>query len=128
MSAFALGQTPSPLRATGHYGITRYLNIRSAFAPSMSPKGDEFVYLTNVTGTNQVWKNQVAGGYPEQLTFFDDRVQQVHWSPAGDIIVFSKDQGGDERAQLYTMDPNGETIEALTANPKAIFDFGDFSR
>jgi dipeptidyl aminopeptidase/acylaminoacyl peptidase len=108
--------------------MDRYLNIRNASGPSLSPKGDEVVYLTNVSGVNQVWKNQIVGGYPEQLTFFDDRVHEVHWSPRGDVILFTKDQGGDERTQLYLMDPNGETIQALTNDPKVIYNFGDFSR
>jgi dipeptidyl aminopeptidase/acylaminoacyl peptidase len=69
-----------------------------------------------------------VGGYPEQLTFFDDRVREVHWSPRGDVVLFTKDQGGDERTQLYLMDPNGEAIEALTSDPKVIYNFGDFSR
>ena len=125
----AFAQTaPSPLKPTGQFGMERYLNVRNASGPSISPKGDEVVYLTNISGVNQVWKNQVAGGYPEQLTFFDDRVREVHWSPRGDVVLFTKDQGGDERTQLYVMDPNGETVEALTNDPKVIYNFGDFSR
>jgi dipeptidyl aminopeptidase/acylaminoacyl peptidase len=116
------------LHPSGHFGMERYLNIRNASAPSISPKGDEVVYLTSVSGINQVWKNQTVGGYPEQLTFFDDRVHEVHWSPRGDVVLFTKDKGGNERTQLYLMDPNGETIETLTNNPKAIYNFGDFSR
>src|SRR5262249_6753789 len=107
--------------------IERYLNIRSAQDPTYSASGEEIAYLTNITGTNQVWKTQVRGGWPEQLTFFEDRVQSVRWSPRGDAILFTKDRGGDERSQLYLMDPNGETIVALTNAPKVIHNFGDFS-
>jgi dipeptidyl aminopeptidase/acylaminoacyl peptidase len=71
---------------------------------------------------------QARGGYAEQLTFFDDRVQRVEWSPRGDVVLFAKDQGGDERSQLYIMDPNGENIAALTSEPKVIHAFGGFSR
>ena len=112
-AVFATAQTPGPiLPKTAQFGMERFLNIRNASAPSISPKGDEVVYLTNVSGVNQVWKNQIVGGYPEQLTFFDDRVREVHWSPRGDLILFTKDQGGDERTQLYLMDPNGESSGA----------------
>jgi dipeptidyl aminopeptidase/acylaminoacyl peptidase len=126
-AAFAQNQ-PTLLPKTTQFSMERFLNVRNASGPSISPKGDEVVYLTNVSGVNQVWKNQVVGGYPEQLTFFDDRVHEVHWSPRGDVILFTKDQGGNERTQLYLMDPNGETIEALTNDPKVINNFGDFSR
>ena len=120
---------PAPtLHSTGRYGMERYLNIRSAARPAFSPNTDDIAYLTAVTDVNQVWKHPARGGWPEQLTFFDDRVLDLEWSPRGDLILFSKDHGGDERAQLYLMDPEGETIEALTANPKVIYAFGDFSR
>jgi dipeptidyl aminopeptidase/acylaminoacyl peptidase len=118
----------SLLPAAGPYDVARYLNIRSAIAPAYSPGSDDVAYLTNTTGTNQVWKSPARGGYPEQLTFFDDRVQEMAWSPRGDVILFTKDQGGDERSQLYLMDPDGQVIVPLTQNPKAIFRFGDFSR
>ncbi len=117
-----------PLHSSGQYDIARYLNIRSASSPSYSPTTDDIVYLTSTTGTNQVWKESGHGGYAEQLTFFDDRVLRVKWSPRGDVVLFAKDQGGDERAQLYLMDPAGETIQPLTSSPKVVFQFGDFSR
>src|SRR5262245_15034905 len=122
------GSPPAKLiSSAGKYDIERYLNIRSAQDPTYSASGEEIAYLTNITGTNQVWKTQVRGGWPEQLTFFEDRVQSVRWSPRGDTILFTKDRGGDERSQLYLMDPNGETIVALTDAPKVIHSFGDFS-
>ncbi len=119
---------PKLLRSDGKYAIERYLNIRSAGSPSYSPATDEIVYLSNVTGTNQVWKQPANGGYPEQLTFYDDRVMRVEWSPRGDVVLFVKDEGGNERGQLYLMDPDAETIEPLTSAPKVIHQFGDFSR
>ena len=116
------------LHSTGKYEVARYLNIRLASGPSYSPTTDDIVYLTSTTGTTQVWKDSGHGGYPEQLTFFDDRVQRVRWSPRGDVVLFTKDRGGDERSQLYLMDPAGETVEPLTRSPKVVYQFGDFSR
>lgn len=130
ISLVAAAQAPNPplIQPAPGYDIERYLNIRSAGGPSYAPNTNDIVYLTNTTGVNQVWKNPDRGGYPEQLTFYDDRVQFVQWSPRGDVVLFGKDRGGDERTQLYLMDPEGHNIVALTDNPKAIFEFGDFSR
>jgi len=47
------------------YTIQQYLNIKSASAPSFSPDGNQIAYLTNVTGTNQVWVVNAAGGAPK---------------------------------------------------------------
>ena len=64
LCAAAAAQTAAPgvLPKTAQFGMERFLNVRSASAPSISPKGDEVVYLTNVSGVNQVWKNQIVGG------------------------------------------------------------------
>jgi hypothetical protein len=123
-AATTTAAAPPIVRSAGRYGMERYLNIRSAGRPSYSPTTDDIAYLTAVTEVNQVWKHPARGGWPEQLTFFPDRVQDVEWSPRGDLILFTKDQGGDERAQLYVMDPEGESIAALTSHPKVIHAFG----
>jgi hypothetical protein len=37
------------------YDIERYLNIRIATAPTLAPAGDRIAFLTNITGTPQIW-------------------------------------------------------------------------
>ena len=54
------------------YGIDRYLNIRAASSPSLSQTGDRVAFLTNITGTAQVWMVGAQGGWPDQLTFYSD--------------------------------------------------------
>src|SRR5262245_49571329 len=72
--------TPAPAR--GSYPVESYLNIRSVSGGTLSPDGSRVAFLTNITGFNQVWVVDSRGGWPEQLTFFPDRVQFVDWSPA----------------------------------------------
>ncbi|MBV9210345.1 MAG: S9 family peptidase [Acidobacteria bacterium] len=109
------------------YGIERYLNIRSSTSPAISPDGKRVAFLTNITGTPQVWMLGAQGGWPEQMTFYEDRVDYVFWSPDGTGLVFGKSKGGDENAQLYWMSPDGSEIKALTNDPKVRHNFGGFS-
>lgn len=109
------------------YGIERYLNIRGASSPQLSPKGDRIAFLTNITGTPQVWMIGAQGGWPEQMTFYTDRVDFVQWSPDGSGLIFGKARGGDENAQLYWLSPDGAEIKALTDDPKVRYNFGDWS-
>src|SRR2546423_11817067 len=88
------------------YTIDRYLNIRSATSPALAPRGERVVFLMNTTGTAQVWSIAPTGGWPEQLTFYQDRVDFVRWSPTGDGLLFGKAIGGNENAQLYWMSPD----------------------
>ncbi|HKC62946.1 MAG TPA: S9 family peptidase [Pyrinomonadaceae bacterium] len=109
------------------YGIDRYLNIRSATGPALSPAGDRVAFLTNITGTPQVWMTSAQGGWPDQMTFYPDRVDFVRWSPDGSGLIFAKAVGGDENAQLYLLSPDGSQIKALTNSPKVRHNFGGWS-
>jgi dipeptidyl aminopeptidase/acylaminoacyl peptidase len=109
------------------YGIERYLNIRAASSPALSPSGDRVAFLTNITGTPQVWMINAQGGWPEQMTFYNDRVDFVRWSPDGSALIFAKAKGGDENAQLFLLSPDGSEIKALTDAPAVRHNFGSWS-
>ncbi|HEX8264546.1 MAG TPA: S9 family peptidase [Pyrinomonadaceae bacterium] len=123
VTASVFAQTKQP----GKYTIEQYLNIRSASAPSFSPTGDRVAYLTNVTGTNQIWIVPASGGAPKQLTNYEDNVGFVALSPADDAIVFGKASGGDENTQFFWMRADGSEVKALTSDPKVRHNFGDWS-
>src|SRR5918912_3838666 len=106
------------------FGIERYLNIRSATSPSFAPRGASVAFLMNTTGTAQVWSVATGGGWPEQLTAYEDRVDFVSWSPAGTGMLFGKAVGGNENAQLYWLAADGSEIKALTDAPKVRYNFG----
>ncbi len=113
-------------RATS-FGIERYLNIRSATSPTFAPDGRTVAFLMNTTGTAQVWSVAPTGGWPEQLTAYEDRVDFVAWSPAGTGMIFGKAVGGNENAQLYWLAPDGAQIRALTDAPRVRYNFGGWA-
>ncbi|MDQ1524769.1 MAG: hypothetical protein QOE47_2693 [Pyrinomonadaceae bacterium] len=115
------------LSAGAGFPIERYLNIRAAASPALSPAGDRVAFLLNVTGTPQVWSVAATGGWPEQLTFYGDRVDFVRWSPDGAGLLFGKARGGDENAQLYWMSTDGAQVRQLTDAPKVRCNFGAWS-
>ena len=109
------------------FDIRRFLSIRSATGPSFSADGRRVTFLMDITGVPQVWSVPVEGGWPEQVTFYPDRVAGVACAPAGDRLLFSKDVGGNERMQLFLTDGEGVDIDALTHHPEAIHTFGGWS-
>jgi dipeptidyl aminopeptidase/acylaminoacyl peptidase len=124
----ARAQETSGGAARARYGIERYLNIRSAGSPALSPQADRVAFLTNITGTAQVWMIPAQGGWPEQLTFYPDRVDFISWSPDGSGIIFGKAIGGNENSQLYWLSPDGTQLRALTDDAKVRYNFGSWSR
>ena len=109
------------------YTINQYLNIKSASAPSFSPDGKSVAYLTNTTGTSQVWAIDVAGGTPRQLTNYDDNVGFVRWLADGSGIIFGKAIGGNENTQFFWMRPDGSGVKELTSDPKVRHNFSEVS-
>ena len=113
--------------AQGKYTIQQYLNIKSASSPSFSADGKRLIYLTNVSGTSQVWAIDLPNGAPKQLTKYDDNISFAKFSPTSDLIVFGKAIGGNENTQFFMMKPDGSNVRELTANPQVRYNFGDWS-
>lgn len=109
------------------YSIERYLNIRSAGSPTFSKDGGRIAFLTNITGTSQIWMVDSKGGYPEQMTAYADNVGFVEWSPAGNGLLFGKARGGDENTQLFWMSNDGADIKELTSDPKVRHNWGGWA-
>src|SRR5258706_9394060 len=110
-----------------NYTIQQYLNIKSATAPTFSPDGTRIAYLTNVTGTSQVWTVLLQMGVPRQLTNYDDNVSFVKWLPDGGGIIFGKAKGGDVNTQFFRMKPDGTGVRALTDESGVRHNFGELS-
>ncbi len=107
--------------------IERYLNIRSASSPSLSPDGNKLAFLTNITGTSQVWFVDSRGGFPEQITSYQDNISFVRWLPDGKSLIFGKALGGNENTQFFSLSADGSEIKELTNSPKIRHNFGEIS-
>ena len=90
---------------------------RSIDAGAWSPNGNEIVFITNLTGRNNLWKVSSDGGWPVQLSQSDDRQSGAAWAPDGKWIVFQSDQAGNEMYDIYAVPSNGGTVVNLTNTP-----------
>ncbi|WP_327051318.1 S9 family peptidase [Halomicrococcus gelatinilyticus] len=109
------------------YDFERYLNVRSAHSASFGPDGERLTFLMDTTGVPQVWRLDEPRSWPTQMTFYDERVTFASWSPERDELVFGMDEGGNERAQLFRLDGDGEAITPLTAKPDAKHRWGGWN-
>ena len=109
------------------FDIERYLNVRSAHGASVGPDGDTLSFLMDTTGVPQVWTLDAPGAWPEQRTFFDDRVTFASWSPERLELIVGRDRGGNEKEALYRLDVADGSITDLTEHPDAKHWFGGWS-
>jgi dipeptidyl aminopeptidase/acylaminoacyl peptidase len=80
------------------------------FQPTLAftPDSSALLFSSNISGQYNLWRLPVEGGWPVQLTTFEDRtVRNLAPSPDGDTIVFSADRDGDEFHQLYAIGAGG---------------------
>lgn len=92
--------------------------VNSASSPSMAPDGRRFVYLSNESGSPQLWLRDMRSATAKQLTDLPDPVQGVAWSPKGDWIAYAVAPGGGLNVQIWVMKPNGTGAKRLTAGGK----------
>ncbi|HSG44780.1 MAG TPA: S9 family peptidase [Anaerolineales bacterium] len=108
--------------------FSQYLNIRKAYSPSFSPDGKKVSFLTDITGVPQAWVVDIEGGWPDQLTFETERVSEAVFSPTNDYLVFSRDVGGNENAQIFLVNADGSGERKLTNADDAMHIFGAWSK
>ena len=83
-------------------GIEPYLEIRSAKSPAVAPDGELLAYLSDESGTHQIWLRPLAGGAPWRLTDMPEPVGSIAFNPKSRDLLFTMDCGGDERAGELT--------------------------
>jgi len=105
------------------YGFERYLNIRSAYSPVWLAGGRRVAFLTDITDTPQIWAVDATGGWPDQLSFFQDKVWTLAASPSGERLVCLRDIGGNERHQIFLISADGAQMLRLTQDDQAIHNF-----
>ena len=94
--------------------LIRILDARGASRLALSPDAGTLYYVSDLTGTMQLWSVAVAGGVPQRLSYEADRVGAYSLSPDGTKIAYGADEGGDERWALWVMKADGTEARRLS--------------
>lgn len=86
--------------------LNRFQNVRSAAFRSFTSDGDAIYISTRFGDVAQIHKVGEAGGYRQQLTFFDEPVGGISRQPHSNKMIFGMDAGGNEFTQLFVLDPS----------------------
>ena len=114
LPVFSQNQSADDLKAT----VTRMARIGRCGSPTFSPDGKKLAFLSDMSGTPQVWTVPVEGAWPTQVTAFDDPVTGVSWSPNSEWLAFTIAPGGGMNSQIYVARADGSAVKRLTPGGK----------
>lgn len=94
--------------------LNRFQNVRSASFRDWAEDGRGVYVSTRFADVEQIHRVDMAGGARKQITFFKEPVGEVSRQPGGRNLIFTRDTGGSEFAQIFMLDPADGTTTLLT--------------
>lgn len=102
-----------PIPASVSAAAQRYGNSRSAGLVGWTSDG-QLLITTRFGATAQLHRVAMPLGARSQLTFYAEPLGGARAIPGSDRILFTRDTGGDEWFQLYTLSATGGDVLQLT--------------
>jgi dipeptidyl aminopeptidase/acylaminoacyl peptidase len=94
--------------------LNQYQSVRSATFLDWTRDSKGIYIRTRFADITQVHKVNVAGGARVQITWLREPVGQVARRDDGYELALTMDQGGDERDQVYLLNPKNASITRLS--------------
>lgn len=106
--------------------LNRFQNVRSASVLDWTQDGQSLYISTRFADVSQIHRVDGPRGARHQITFSKEPVGSVVRRPGHAELLFTRDAGGAEFSQLFTLDPqNGETrmlTDGESRNGAAVWD------
>lgn len=107
-----------PLLRKGKYipDIATFLQIGACSPAGYTWDGDAVYFTSSMSGAPQVYRI-LDGGWPYQLTTFEDGIDFFRLSWDGTMAIVGASVGGSEQSQLFLMDTETGCVLKLTDAP-----------
>jgi dipeptidyl aminopeptidase/acylaminoacyl peptidase len=104
------------------HGSTDECILAEGIRPAWSPDGKKLAFLSNRSGTSQVWLTCESLGEPRKLTAMRYGVTDLTWSPDGSRLLLVSAVAGEEDMEilLKEMDPTEQQGNTQKAQNEAL--------
>ena len=94
--------------------LARYQNVRGAAFRGWTLDGKSMYISTRFGEVSQLHRVDMPLGARNQLTFFKEPVGQASRRPTGTAIAMTMDEGGNEFAQIFMLNPKNGNAKRLS--------------
>ena len=94
--------------------LMRYQNIRAAGFRAWTPDGNGIYVSTGFGDVDSLHRVDMPGGARNQITFYREPVSEVTERPGSGQLLFKRDAGGNEFAQIFELEPTRGKEKMLT--------------
>jgi dipeptidyl aminopeptidase/acylaminoacyl peptidase len=109
------------------YTIEQFLTTTSVFGGSFSADGKSILISSNQTGIYNAYRVPISGAAVTPLTnSTKDSTYAISFFPKDDRVLFSRDQGGNERTHIFVKNPDGSEHD-LTPGDKTKASFAGWT-
>lgn len=104
------------------YPIENFLNIKSAFFPTLNFDMTKIIFVSNLGETYGLYSTDIFGTEIKKILNSEGSVTRFAVSPTKNQLVFLQDQKGNEQYQIYLLHTESGKVEQRTDEPSVRHD------
>ncbi|KXK06258.1 MAG: dipeptidyl aminopeptidase/acylaminoacyl-peptidase [Chlorobi bacterium OLB4] len=114
--------------AVKQFSVEQFFSIRSIYGFKLSHDSKTVFYITNTTGTPQIWSVPIIGGAPKQISVWNDSVKAIYQNPKSPELIFLSDYNGNENLQIYKIPSDGGEVTHVAGDNQSQTMFVGFNK
>ncbi|MEZ4689693.1 MAG: hypothetical protein R3A12_05730 [Ignavibacteria bacterium] len=79
------------------YPVEKFFAVRTISGFTISPDNKKIFYISNTTGSPQIWSIPIDGGWTDQVSTWKESIKMLQHIPKSKELIFQSDDKGNEK-------------------------------